>query len=68
MLAWLVSAIVAKVLAIVALAALSLVVWNQREEVQDCAERVRTTLAADAVDDTSCTFLGRQVTVPAPLG
>jgi glycerol-3-phosphate acyltransferase PlsY len=67
-LAWLVTTILSKVLAIAALAVLSLVVWTQREEVQECAERVRTTLTADAVDDTSCRFLGREVTVPGTLG
>ena len=67
-LAWLVTTILSKVLAIAALAVLSLVVWTQREEVQECADRVRTTLTADGVDDTSCRFLGREVTVPGTLG
>ncbi len=65
---WLVTTILSKVLAIAALAVLSLVVWTQREEVQECADRVRTTLTADGVDDTSCRFLGREVTVPGTLG
>ena len=65
--AWVVKAIVSKVLALVVLAAIAVAVWSQRESVEDCADRVGATLSAGAVDDTTCTFFGRQVTVGSPL-
>ena len=34
----------------------------------ECADRVGATLHVGAVDDTTCTFLGRDVTVTAPFG
>lgn len=64
--AWLMKAIVSKVLAVAVLAVLAGVVWTQRTSLDDCAGRVRDTLAAGAVDDTTCTFFGRDVTVGAP--
>ena len=45
-----------------------LVVWTQRVDVGECADRVGATLAAGAVDDTTCTFFGQDVTVSSPLG
>ncbi len=66
-LAWLVKQVVAKLLTVALLAGLAGAVWTQRTSVQDCAQRVRTTLQAGADDDTTCTFFGRQVTVSSPL-
>jgi hypothetical protein len=66
--AWIVKAIVGKLVVIVLLGALAAVVWSQRESLVQCADRVGSTLQAGAVDDTTCTFLGRDVTVTAPLG
>lgn len=66
--AWLVKAIVSKVLTVAVLAVLAVVVWTQRTSLDDCADRVRDTLSAGAVDDTTCTFFGRDVTVSAPRG
>ena len=66
--AWIVKAIVGKLVVIALLGALAAVVWSQRESLVECADRVGTTLQSGAVDDTTCTFLGRDVTVTAPLG
>lgn len=65
--AWVVKAIVSKVIGLVLLAGVAVAVWSQRESLQDCADRVGTTLSAGAVDDTTCTFFGRDVTVASPL-
>jgi hypothetical protein len=64
--AWVMKTIVSKLLSIVVLGALAAVVWSQRADVQACADRVGATLAAGAVDDTTCTFFGHEVTVEAP--
>jgi len=57
-----VRAIVSKLITVVVLGALAIVVWTQRLALQDCAADVRDQIA---MDDTTCTFLGRQVTVPS---
>jgi hypothetical protein len=61
---WLVKQVVTKVLTVAVLLALAFVVWSQRAELVDCADRVRDTLAAGAHDDTTCTFFGQDVTIP----
>ena len=66
--AWIVRAIVGKLVVIALLGALAAVVWSQRESLVECAGRVGSTLEVGAVDDTTCTFLGRDVTVTSPLG
>jgi hypothetical protein len=66
--AYLVKSVVGKVVSIVLLGGLAVLVWSQRQSLQDCADRVGTTLGAGAVDDTTCTFFGRDVTVSSPLG
>ena len=45
---------------------LAILVWSQRASLEDCADRVQASLAAGTATDTTCTFLGRDVTVPAP--
>jgi hypothetical protein len=65
--AWVVKAIVSKLLALAVMAGVVIAVWSQRESLQECADRVGATLAAGAVDDTTCTFFGRDVTVGSPL-
>ncbi|MET0325632.1 MAG: hypothetical protein ABW219_10440 [Ilumatobacteraceae bacterium] len=67
-LAWLIRTIVAKLLTVAVLALVALVVWTQRTDVGECADRVGATLSAGAVDDTTCTFLGQDVTGSSPLG
>ncbi len=56
--AWLISKVLQKVLFVVVLLGLGLAMWSQREELEDCADRVQ-------VDDesTTCTFFGRDVTI-----
>jgi hypothetical protein len=60
--------IVGKLVTVAVLVALAAVVWWQRESLLDCADDVRATLAAGATNSTTCTFLGRDVTVDSPLG
>lgn len=64
--AWIVKAIVAKLVAMALLVTVAAVVWSERRSLADCADRVGATLQAGAVDDTTCTFLGRDVTVSSP--
>lgn len=64
--AWLIKQVVSKLLTILLLGGLALVVWSQRASLDDCADEVMTTLRAGAVDDTTCTFFGRDVTIRAP--
>ena len=45
---------------------LAVLAWSQRSFLDDCADRVRISLAAGATTDTTCTFLGQDVTVKAP--
>jgi protein-S-isoprenylcysteine O-methyltransferase Ste14 len=66
--AFIVKAIIGKIVSIVVFGGLAVLVWSQRQSLQDCADRVGDTLAAGAVDDTTCTFFGRDVTVSSPLG
>lgn len=61
---WLVKQVVTKVLSVVVLLAIAALVWSQRAELTDCADTVRQTIAAGAVDDTTCTFFGQDITVP----
>ncbi len=61
--AWVIKRIVSKVLAAGVLAALALVVWSQRSSLDDCADQVEDRLRSGAVDDTTCTFFGRDVTI-----
>lgn len=65
--AWIVKAIVVKVVAVALLVTVAAVVWSERRSLADCADRVGSTLQAGAVDDTTCRFLGRDVTISSPL-
>jgi hypothetical protein len=65
--AFIVRAIVGKIVSILLFGGLAVLVWSQRQALQDCADQVGGTLAAGAVDDTTCTFFGRDVTVSSPL-
>ena len=65
--AWVIRTIVSKLIALAVVAAVVIVVWSQRESLQDCADGVGATLAAGVLDDTTCTFFGRNVTVGSPL-
>ena len=65
---WLIRAVLGKLVVVGLMGGLAVVVWSQRESVQDCADRVGTTLQVGTVDDATCTFFGRPVTIPSPLG
>ncbi len=62
-LAWLAKAVVSKLLAVAALAAVGAVVWWQRADVQSCADQVVGTLTPGATDDATCRFFGQDVTI-----
>jgi len=65
---WLVKQVVTKVLSVGILLAIAGLVWSQRTELTDCADDVTaawTVAGATGVsDDTTCTFFGRDVTIP----
>lgn len=61
--AWVIKQVLAKLIAAGMIALLVLVVWSQRRSLDDCADRVQDSLQGDAVDDTTCTFFGRDVTI-----
>ena len=58
--AWVMKEIMQKVALVVILGLLALLVWTQRSSLDDCADRVR---AAEFRGDTTCSFLGRDVTI-----
>jgi len=61
---WLVKQVVTKVLTVVILLAVAGLVWSQRAELTDCADNVQASIAQALADDTTCTFFGRDVTLP----
>ena len=63
-----VKAIVSKLVSVAILVVVAAIVWQQRGALEDCATEVGHTLSAGATDETTCTFFGRDVTVPSPLG
>jgi len=65
---WLMKQLVSKLLTIALFGGLALVVWTQRAALDDCADGVLDSLRAGAVDDATCTFFGRDVTIRSPLG
>ncbi len=62
----LIKAVVSKLIAIGLLLVIAVAVWSQRTSMDDCADRVRDQLASGSADDTTCSFFGRDVTVPSP--
>lgn len=61
--AWLVKQIASKLILAGVLVGLALLVWSQRASLDDCAARVQSTLREGAVDDTTCTFFGRDIKI-----
>ena len=61
---WLIRAVLGKLVVVGLVGGLAVAVWLQRQSVQECADRVGTTLQVGAVDDATCTFFGRPVTIP----
>lgn len=61
--AWLIKQIISKLVTVGVLIVLAVIVWSQRGSLDDCADQVQDRLRAGAVDDTTCTFFGRDVTV-----
>ena len=61
---WLVKAVVTKVLTVGLLLALAGLVWSQRSELTECADNVEAMIAQNLNPDMSCTFFGREVTIP----
>jgi NADH:ubiquinone oxidoreductase subunit H len=65
--AWIVKALVLKLVAVALLVTAAAVVWSERRSLAEGADRIGASLRAGAVDETSCTFLGRGVTISSPL-
>lgn len=61
--AWLMRSIAQKAALVVVLGLLAVLVWTQRTSLDDCAKRVRTDRAAGTATDTTCTFLGQDITI-----
>ena len=61
--AWLMKSIAQKVALVVVLGLLALLVWTQRAALDDCAKRVKAARAAGERTDTTCTFLGQDITI-----
>jgi len=61
---WVVKEVVKKVFTVVILLAIAGLAWSQRAELTACADEVQKTVDAAAMPDTTCTFFGRDVTVP----
>jgi membrane protein implicated in regulation of membrane protease activity len=61
--AWLMKSIAQKVALVVVLGLLAVLVWSQRASLDDCAKRVKADRAAGDSTDTTCTFLGRDITI-----
>lgn len=67
--AWIMKTVAQKAALAVILGLLALLVWTQRSSLQECADRVRAEaeISLDQVD-TTCTFLGRDVTISTGRG
>lgn len=64
--AWLMKAIISKLAGTLVLGVIALLAWTQRTALDDCAADVRDRVTGDVVvDDTTCTFFGRDVAVGA---
>ncbi|MEZ5216783.1 MAG: hypothetical protein R2705_03785 [Ilumatobacteraceae bacterium] len=55
--------IVQKAISLGITVALIALVWSQRQNMSDCAQRVRDQMSTSLQVDTSCTFFGKDVTV-----
>jgi ABC-type transport system involved in cytochrome bd biosynthesis fused ATPase/permease subunit len=64
--ALLMKSIAQKAAAVVVVGLLALLVWTQRAALDDCADRVQSSLAVGVRTDTTCTFLGQDVTIKSP--
>ena len=47
------------------LAGMALLVWSQRSSLQSCADRVNERGVSVAQDEVTCSFFGKDITVPA---
>lgn len=61
--AWLMKSIAQKVALAVVLGLLAILIWTQRASLDDCANRVEEAHAAGTLTDTTCTFLGQNISV-----
>jgi protein-S-isoprenylcysteine O-methyltransferase Ste14 len=61
--AWLMRSIAQKVALAVVLGLLALLVWTQRAGLDRCADDVREARAAGQRTDTTCSFLGQDITI-----
>ncbi len=65
--AWLIRKIVAKVVAIAVFGLLAGLVWSNRADLQDCADKVETALQLGASgENLECSIFGFTVEIPDP--
>lgn len=62
--AWLMKTVAQKAAFAAILVLLAALVWSQRSSLQECADKVRAEVSANRTEvDTTCTFIGRDVTI-----
>lgn len=61
--AWVMKSVVQKVVVALVLMLVALLVWTQRESLDECADKVRT---VGFTGETTCTFLGNDINISAP--
>ena len=67
--AWIMKTAAQKIASAAILALLAVVVWSQRDSLQECADKVRAEVRADGLGvDTTCNFFGRDVTISTDQG
>lgn len=64
--AWVLKTVAQKVALVVILGLLGVLVWSQRANLDECADRVKATAATGFTEDTECTFFFQDVSIDAP--
>jgi hypothetical protein len=64
LMAWLVKAVMAKLISVLILGGLALGVWTQRTSLEDCAKKVKERGVLADTGDTTCSFLGSDIRIP----
>lgn len=67
--AFVLKAVVMKVIGLVLTAALALLLWSQRTELKECADKVAAGVQTAGTEvDTTCRFFGKDIRVTLPGG
>jgi hypothetical protein len=62
--AWFIKNVTMKLILMGVMGAMALLVWSQRSSLQDCADKVTNRIPAQDTRPLTCTFLGKDVTIP----